>query len=80
MRYFASNEQLVQRLSESYFMRKLAQITWSTFSKTKTLAEEKLQVQELSPEKFRSFIQAFRKNVKSEIENAKQEIKDRNKK
>ena len=59
MKYFASNEQLIQRLSESYFMRKLAQMAVSTFTKTKSIAEEKLQVQDLSPEKFRLEIQYY---------------------
>ena len=71
----------------------------STFTKTKSIAEEKLQVQDLSPEKFRleiqyyitkiililwnsyrSFFQAFKQNVKSEIESAKQDFKNNNKK
>uniref|UniRef100_T1H7F5 Uncharacterized protein n=1 Tax=Megaselia scalaris TaxID=36166 RepID=T1H7F5_MEGSC len=51
MRYLANNEHLVQRLSESYPVRRAAQIAVSVFYRGKILAEEK-GLHELTPERF----------------------------
>ncbi|XP_067138352.1 protein NCBP2AS2 homolog [Centruroides vittatus] len=39
LRYFANNEQLIQRLSESYPIRRAAQITIFMFARSKELFE-----------------------------------------
>jgi mediator of RNA polymerase II transcription subunit 9 len=74
LRYLANNEQLVQRLSESYIMRRLAQTSVSLFHRTKDLAME-AKLTEFTPERFKSFINSFKQNLKAEIENAKKNQK-----
>lgn len=49
MRYFANNEQLVQKLSESYPVRRTAQLVLSIFFRSKNLAEE----HQLNPDRFK---------------------------
>lgn len=76
MRYFANNEQLVQRLSESYPVRRAAQIVVSMFYRGKIMAEEK-GLHEFTPERFRNFFKSFKEDVKKEIEAAQEELKKR---
>ena len=52
MRYLANNEQLVQRLSESYPVRRAAQLIVAGFYKTKHVVNTN-KIADLSPEKFR---------------------------
>lgn len=52
MRYFANNEQLVQKLSESYPVRRAAQIAISIFFRSKNLAEEH-KLNQINPDKFK---------------------------
>lgn len=70
LRYFSNNEQLVQRLSESYPIRRAAQILVAAFLRSKDAAAER-GITELSPEKFRSLLQRFRTNLKEELEDIK---------
>ncbi|KAL9913077.1 protein NCBP2AS2 homolog [Glossina fuscipes] len=74
MRYLANNEQLIQRMAESYPMRRAAQLVVSLMYRAKDLAREK-RLNEMSPERFKQFMQAFKTNVKQEIEGVKEEIK-----
>lgn len=68
----ANNEQLVQRLSESYPIRRAAQITLLVFYRGKSLAERHDLI---NPHRFRSFFRNLNSNLKQEIEAAKKEIK-----
>lgn len=52
LRFLANNEQLVQKLSDSYIMRRAAQMCVSAFYRTKTLAEQQ-GLKDLTPERFR---------------------------
>lgn len=70
LRYFANNEQLVQRLSESYPVRRAAQLLVAAFLRSKNVAEQR-GINDLSPEKLRRFFQQFRTNLKEEIEDIK---------
>lgn len=70
IRYFANNEQLVQRLSESYPIRRSAQLLVAAFLRSKNVAEQR-GINDLSPEKLRRFFQQFRTNLKEEIEDIK---------
>lgn len=70
LRYFANNEQLVQRLSESYPIRRAAQLMVAAFLRSKNVAEQR-GINDLSPEKLRRFFQQFRTNLKEEIEDIK---------
>lgn len=76
LRYLANNEKLVEKLSDSYLMRRLAQMSVSVFYKAKSIAQEASEerIKDMSPQKFRSFLDKFQQNVKEEIEKAKNEI------
>lgn len=52
MRYFANNEQLVQKLSESYPVRRCAQLAVSVFFRSKNLAEEH-KLHQINPDRFK---------------------------
>lgn len=73
MRYLANNEQLVQKLSESYPVRRAAQLLVAAFHQSKSFAAEK-GLTELTPERFRNVVNSFKQNVKREIESAKEEL------
>lgn len=70
MRYFfANNEQLVQKLSESYPIRRAAQLVVGAFFKSKSIVDKsKLG----DPQRF---IKRFQDNIKEEFKNAKDELK-----
>lgn len=68
----ANNEQLVQRLSESYPIRRAAQISLLIFYRGKSFAERN---QLMNPKRFRSFFRNFNSNMTEEIEAAKRKIK-----
>lgn len=76
LRYLANNEKLVEKLSDSYFMRRAAQMAVSVFYRAKSIAQEASEerIKDMSPQKFRSFLDKFQQNVKEEIEKAKNEI------
>lgn len=70
IRYFANNEQLVQRLSESYPVRRSAQLLVAAFLRSKNAAEQR-GINDLSPEKLTRFFKQFKTNLKEEIEDIK---------
>ncbi|XP_065082446.1 protein NCBP2AS2 homolog [Ochlerotatus camptorhynchus] len=76
LRYLANNEQLIQRLAESYPMRRAAQLLVSAYYRSRAVAQEQKLV-EMTPEKFKRMMNAFKDNVKQEIEAAKQDLKKR---
>ncbi|XP_029729019.2 protein NCBP2AS2 homolog [Aedes albopictus] len=76
LRYLANNEQLVQRLAESYPMRRAAQLLVSDFYKGRTIAQEQ-KLGDMTPERFKRMMDAFKANMKQEIEAAKQNLKKR---
>ncbi|CRK88470.1 CLUMA_CG002229, isoform A [Clunio marinus] len=82
LRYLANNEKLVERLSDSYLMRRAAQMAVSVFYRAKSVAQEATEerIKDMSPQKFRSFIDKFQNNVKEELEKAKNEIDSKTKK
>ncbi|XP_023179409.1 protein NCBP2AS2 homolog [Drosophila hydei] len=78
MRYFANNEQLIQRMADSYPMRRAAQLVVSLMYRSKSLAREQ-GLHEMTPERFKSFVNMFKNNIKQELEGVKQELKDKKK-
>ncbi|XP_037822379.1 protein NCBP2AS2 homolog [Lucilia sericata] len=74
MRYLANNEQLINRMAESYPMRRAAQIVVSIMYRAKHVAEDK-GLHEMTPERFKSFMNVFKSNIKQEIEGVKEELK-----
>ncbi|GAB0089929.1 Protein NCBP2AS2 [Sergentomyia squamirostris] len=71
MRYLANNEQLIQRLSESYPIRRAAQLTLYAFYRSKMIAEKN----HWTPERFQAFFKNFNQNFRQELESAKKELK-----
>lgn len=72
LKYLANNEQLVQRIAESYPVRRAAQLAVSVFYKGK----EKLS--EMDPQKVSRLTSLLRKisqDVRVSIENAKKQLK-----
>lgn len=76
LRYLANNERLVNALSESYIIRRAAQLTISAFYKGKAFATEK-NLDKLTPQRFRSFMEAFRKHANKELEAVKKELEQK---
>ncbi|XP_075969150.1 protein NCBP2AS2 homolog [Anticarsia gemmatalis] len=72
LRYLANNEQLVQRLAESYPVRRAAQLAVSVFYRGKEKMEH-MNPQQLN--RFMSFLKRFSSNVKEGIQDAKKQIK-----
>lgn len=70
----ANNEKLLESLSNSYVMRRAAQLTLVAFYKGKAIAQQQ-NLQNMTPERFRSFITSFQQNLKQEIESAKKQLK-----
>lgn len=75
LRYLANNDQLVNRLAESYPIRRAAQLCVSYFYRSKAVAAKHnidiSNLKSLTPEKFKSLMRSFRNNLKEEIEAAK---------
>lgn len=82
LRYFANNEKLVEKLSDSYLMRRAAQIAVSLFYRAKSITQEvkEEKLKDLSPDKLRSFLDKFQQNVKEEMEKARNELESKTKK
>lgn len=52
LRYFANNEQLIQRMADSYPMRRAAQLVVALMYRSKSLAREQ-GLHEMTPERFK---------------------------
>lgn len=76
MRYLANNEQLIQRLADSYPMRRAAQLLVSAYYRGRTMAQEQKLI-EMTPERFKRMMETFRQDVKKELEQAKEDLKRR---
>lgn len=74
LRLLANNEKLVHALSESYVIRRAAQLTVAAFYRGKSFVIEKDLHKTLTPERFRSLMNSFRENLKKEIDAAKKEL------
>lgn len=72
LKYLANNEHLIQKIAESYPVRRAAQLAVSVFYRGK----EKLS--DMDPQKVNrlvSFFKKFSQNMKEGIEDAKKQIK-----
>uniref|UniRef100_A0A182YC25 Uncharacterized protein n=2 Tax=Anopheles stephensi TaxID=30069 RepID=A0A182YC25_ANOST len=70
LRYLANNEQLIQRLADSYPLRRAAQMVLSAYYRTRSIAEQQKLVG-MTPERLQQALRSFKSNVQKEIENAK---------
>lgn len=77
IRILANNEQLVQKLSDSYPMRKAAQIVVRAFFQSKHIIEDVGLDKKLSPEEFRVAMRKIAANLQGQIKDATDDIKRR---
>lgn len=75
LRVLANNEQLVQKLSESYPMRRAAQFVVRIMYHGKNLIEEKGLEKKLTPEEFRQAMRKVAQNLQGQIKQAHEDIK-----
>lgn len=59
LRYLSNNEHLVQKLSESYPMRRAAQLMVAAYYRTKVIADDSQLTKRLTPEQFRYFLTIY---------------------
>lgn len=76
---FVNNEKFVEQLSQSYIIRRAAQITIAAFYQSKTFAHEN-NLQNLSPERFKEVMRSFQNHLRKELEAAQRELERHNKK
>lgn len=72
LRYLANNEHLVQKIAESYPVRRAAQLAVSMFYKSKQ------KVGELDPQqvnRIMSFLKKLNENLREGIQDAKKQLK-----
>lgn len=75
IRILANNEHLVQRLSESYPMRKAAQIIVRAVFSGKNFIEERKLHEKLTPEQFRALMHEIGTNFQNKIKQAHENFK-----
>jgi mediator of RNA polymerase II transcription subunit 9 len=81
-KYLLNNPQIVEKLADSYVMRRLAQMSVSAFFKAKAIAEEAKneRFKDFDSAKLKSFLDKFHTNFKEEMEKAKTELEEQKKK
>lgn len=79
IKLLSNNEHLIQRLSESYPMRKAAQLVVRVMFTGKHLIEENRLHEKLTPEQFRALFKdislSFQKQIKEVQENIQRKMK-----
>ncbi|XP_060528412.1 protein NCBP2AS2 homolog isoform X2 [Cylas formicarius] len=79
IRYLANNEHLVQKLSESYPMRRAAQLVVRVMFHGKNFIEENRLHEKLTPEQFKTLMrdiaENFQKQIKQTQENLQRKMK-----
>lgn len=74
-----NDEKVINRLSESYVIRRAAQMTVATFYRSKAFMKDN-NMQAMTPERFREFIRSFQGHLKKELEESKRQLERNNKK
>lgn len=82
LRHLIHNDKLVERIADSYVMRRLAQMSVSVFFKAKAIAEEakneKLEkLKDLDTTKLTAAYDKFMKNLNEEMDKAKAELEQK---
>lgn len=75
-----NSERLIEQLSDSYLMRRAAQMCVSVFYRTKAIAQEQKLDELVDKQKFKNLFEKFQKNIEEEVQKAKQELEAKNKK
>lgn len=78
MQLISNNEKLIQQLSESYPVRRAAQLVVLFFHRGKGLIEDQKLNEKLTPEQFRSFINRFARNMRDEMKRVQEKSKKQN--
>lgn len=78
-RYFQNNERLVQRLSETYPIRKAARLFVVFFNHGKSIAEEKQLHEKLTPEQLRNLMRTWADKAQHEYLKAQERFKQQRK-
>lgn len=80
IRVLANNEQLVRKLSESYPMRRAAQLVVRVMFKSKDFIQERNLHEKLTPEQFRALMREistkFQRQIKQTHEDIKRKMKN----
>lgn len=79
LRHLIHNDKLVERIADSYVMRRLAQMSVSVFFKAKAIAEEAKneKLKDLDTTKLTAVYDKFMKNLNEEMDKAKAELEQR---
>lgn len=77
IRILANNEHLVQKLSESYPMRKAAQLVVRVMFSGKNFIEENRLHEKLTPEQFRALMHDISLRFQKQIKQAQDEMRKR---
>ncbi|XP_068898877.1 protein NCBP2AS2 homolog [Tenebrio molitor] len=75
IRLVANNDQLVQKLSESYPMRKAAQFVVRAVYQSKNILQESGLDKKLTPEEFREAMRKIAQNLQGQIRQASDDFK-----
>lgn len=75
VRFLTNNEHLVQRLSESYPIRRAAQLAVRFFNHGKYIAEERGLDKKITPEQFRNLVHRFTARAQQQFLKAQEQIK-----
>lgn len=75
MRILANNEHLVQKLSESYPMRRAAQVVVRIMYSGKNFIEERRLHEKLTPEQFKALMRDVAANFQNQIKQAQENIR-----
>lgn len=67
-------DQIAEKLSDSYVMRRAAQMVVSVFYRTKAITEENNLSRFADSDKLKSLLDKFQKNIAEEMQKAKQEL------
>ncbi|KAH1005596.1 protein NCBP2AS2 homolog isoform X2 [Dendroctonus ponderosae] len=74
IRLLANNEHLVQKLSESYPMRKAAQIVVRAMFTGRNFIEENRLHEKLTPDQFRALMRDISNNFQKQVKQAQENI------
>ncbi|XP_025831089.1 uncharacterized protein NCBP2-AS2 homolog [Agrilus planipennis] len=77
LKYLVNNEQLVHRLSQSYPVRRAAQLAVLFYMRSKHMMQEKGMDGTLTPEQFKALIRNFQHNLQKELKDAHEKFKSR---
>lgn len=75
IRILANNQQLIQKLSESYVMRKAAQVVVRAMFSGKQFIEQNRLHEKLTPEQFKALMRDVASNFQNQIKQAEDILK-----